>query len=218
MKLILFGPPGVGKGTQAKILAEKHKLEHLSTGDMLRAAIKAGTQLGLEAKAYIDKGELVPDNVIIGMIEEVISVPEKSRSGFILDGFPRTVPQAEALDSMLKKYNMTIDRVISLIANEEEIVNRLSGRRIAPSSGKVYHIMFNPPKVEGKCDETGESLIIRDDDKEDTVRKRLAVYRTSTEPVLAYYNKQSIVSEVDGTKSIEDVSREIEEIVMSVAR
>jgi len=122
MKIILFGPPGVGKGTQAKILADKHKLAHLSTGDMLRAAIKEGTQLGLEAKSYIDKGELVPDDVIIGMIEEVISDPEQSKSGFILDGFPRTVPQAEALDVMLKKYSISIDRVISLIANEEEIV------------------------------------------------------------------------------------------------
>ncbi|NTV47344.1 MAG: nucleoside monophosphate kinase, partial [Chlorobiales bacterium] len=180
--------------------------------------IKEGTQLGLEAKSYIDKGELVPDNVIIGMIEEVIANPSQSKSGFILDGFPRTVPQAEALDVMLKKYSITIDRVISLVANEEEIVKRLSGRRIAPSSGKVYHIMFNPPKIDGKCDETGEALIIRDDDKEDTVRKRLTVYRNSTEPVLAYYRKQDNVSEIDGTKTIEEVSKEIDEILMSFAR
>ncbi|ACF13986.1 Nucleoside-triphosphate--adenylate kinase [Chloroherpeton thalassium ATCC 35110] len=218
MKIILFGPPGVGKGTQAKILSEKHQLAHISTGDMLRSAIKQGTELGLKAKSFIDKGELVPDDVIIGMIEEYVSVQENREQGFILDGFPRTVPQAEALDRLLQKYEIPIDCVISLTADAEEIVARLSGRRIAPSTGKVYHVVYNPPKVEGKCDETGEDLIIREDDKEETIRKRLSIYDQTTAPVLDYYKKKGTAAEVDGTQSIDKVSKEIDEILTSATK
>jgi len=218
MKIILFGPPGVGKGTQAKILSEKHNLAHISTGDMLRGAIKQGTELGLKAKAFIDKGELVPDNVIIGMIEEFVSVQENREQGFILDGFPRTVPQAEALDQLLQKYSIPVDCVISLTADFEEIVTRLSGRRVAPSSGKVYHVVYNPPKVEGKCDETGEDLIIRNDDQEETIRKRLAVYEETTAPVLDYYKQKGTTAEIDGTQSIEQVSKEVNDILLSAVK
>lgn len=218
MRFILFGPPGVGKGTQAKVLSEKYQLSHISTGDMLRASIKEGTPLGLKAKSYIDDGQLVPDDVIIGMIEEFISDVENRKNGFILDGFPRTVSQAEALNHLLIQYDCPIDRVISLTASDEEIISRLSGRRVAPNSGKVYHIKYNPPKVEGKCDETGEDLIQRDDDKEETIKKRLDVYKKSTEPVLSFYNTQDLVSEINGTQAIDEVSKEIEDIAQSVTR
>jgi len=218
MRFILFGPPGVGKGTQAKVLSEKYQLSHISTGDMLRASIKEGTSLGLKAKSYIDDGQLVPDDVIIGIIEEFISDVENRKNGFILDGFPRTVSQAEALNHLLIQYDCPIDRVISLTASDEEIISRLSGRRVAPNSGKVYHIKFNPPKVEGKCDQTGEDLIQRDDDKEETIKKRLDVYKKSTEPVLSFYNTRDLVSEIDGTQAIDDVSKEIEDIAQSVTR
>jgi len=218
MRFILFGPPGVGKGTQAKVLSEKYQLSHISTGDMLRASIKEGTSLGLKAKSYIDDGQLVPDDVIIGIIEEFISDVENRKNGFILDGFPRTVSQAEALNHLLIQYDCPIDRVISLTASDEEIISRLSGRRVAPNSGKVYHIKFNPPKVEGKCDQTGEDLIQRDDDKEETIKKRLDVYKKSTEPVLSFYNTRDLVSEIDGTQTIDDVSKEIEDIAQSVTR
>ncbi len=218
MRFILFGPPGVGKGTQAKILSEKHHLAHISTGDMLRASIKQGTPLGLKAKSYIDDGQLVPDDVIIGMIEEFISDVTNRENGFILDGFPRTVSQAEALNHLLIQYDCPIDRVISLTAPDEEIIPRLSGRRVAPNSGKVYHIKYNPPKVDGKCDETGEDLIQRDDDKEETIKKRLQVYKDSTEPVLAFYQNQDLVSEINGTQSIDIVSQEIDDIAQSVTR
>ncbi len=218
MRFILFGPPGVGKGTQAKILSEKHHLAHISTGDMLRASIKQGTELGLQAKSFIDKGELVPDDVIIGMIEEFISDVENHKNGFILDGFPRTVSQAESLNQLLIQYDCPIDRVISLTAPDEDIIERLSGRRIAPESGKVYHIKYNPPKVEGKCDETGEDLIQRDDDKVDTIKKRLQVYKDSTEPVLSFYNNQDLTTEITGTLPIDEISREIEDVAQSVTR
>jgi adenylate kinase len=218
MRFILFGPPGVGKGTQAKILSEKHHLAHISTGDMLRASIKQGTPLGLKAKSYIDDGQLVPDDVIIGMIEEFISDVTNRENGFILDGFPRTVSQAEALNHLLIQYDCPIDRVISLTAPDEEIISRLSGRRVAPNSGKVYHIKYNPPKVDGKCDETGEDLIQRDDDKEETIKKRLKVYKDSTEPVLEFYQSQDLVSEINGTQSIDIVSQEIDDIAQSVTR
>ncbi len=218
MRFILFGPPGVGKGTQAKILSEKHHLAHISTGDMLRASIKQGTELGLQAKSFIDKGELVPDDVIIGMIEEFISDVENRKNGFILDGFPRTVSQAESLNQLLIQYDCPVDRVISLSAPDEDIIERLSGRRIAPNSGKVYHIKYNPPKVEGKCDETGEDLIQRDDDKVDTIKKRLQVYKDSTEPVLSFYNNQDLTTEIKGTLPIDEISREIEDVAQSVTR
>ncbi len=218
MRFILFGPPGVGKGTQAKILSEKHHLAHISTGDMLRASIKQGTELGLQAKSFIDKGELVPDDVIIGMIEEFISDVENRKNGFILDGFPRTVSQAESLNQLLIQYDCPVDRVISLTAPDEDIIERLSGRRIAPESGKVYHIKYNPPKVEGKCDETGEDLIQRDDDKVDTIKKRLQVYKDSTEPVLSFYNNQDLTTEIKGTLPIDEISREIEDVAQSVTR
>jgi adenylate kinase len=209
MKLILFGTPGVGKGTQAHILAEKYHVAHLSTGDMLRAAIKDGTPLGMEAKKYMDKGELVPDDVMIRMIEEILS-SESAKAGFILDGFPRTVKQAEALSEMLERNHQTLDRVLNFCVEEEEVVKRLSGRLTCGSCGTIYNKFYKPTKVAGICDNCGSSdLRQRVDDQEETVRQRLRVYHQSTEPVLAYYRERHMTTDIDASKSVPDVTAEV---------
>jgi adenylate kinase len=182
MRLILLGAPGAGKGTQATFIKEKFNIPQISTGDMLRAAVKAGTQLGLEAKSYMDSGGLVPDEVIIGLVSERIKEAD-SANGFLFDGFPRTIPQAEAM----KKAGVGIDYVVEIDVPDEAIVERMSGRRSHPASGRTYHVKFNPPKVAGKDDVTGEDLVQRDDDREETVLKRLEVYHSQTKPLVKYY-------------------------------
>ena len=182
MRLILLGGPGAGKGTQANLVKERYQIPQISTGDMLRAALKEGTELGLKAKEYMDAGKLVPDDVIIGLVKERIKEPD-CESGFLFDGFPRTIPQADAM----KEAGVPIEAVVDIDVPDEEIIKRMSGRRVHLASGRTYHIVFNPPKEEGKDDETGEPLIQRDDDKEETVRKRLDVYHAQTEPLVGYY-------------------------------
>jgi adenylate kinase len=184
MRLILLGGPGAGKGTQANLIKEHYQIPQISTGDMLRAAVKAGTELGLKAKGYMDSGGLVPDDVIIGLVKERIKEPDCEK-GFLFDGFPRTIPQADAM----KEAGVIIDAVVDINVPDEEIIKRMSGRRAHLASGRTYHIIFNPPKEEGKDDVTGEPLVQRDDDKEDTVRKRLEVYHDQTEPLIDYYKK-----------------------------
>ena len=182
MRVILLGAPGAGKGTQATFIKEKFNIPQISTGDMLRAAVKAGTQLGLEAKSYMDSGGLVPDAVIIGLVSERIKEADCA-NGFLFDGFPRTIPQAEAM----KAAGVDIDYVVEIDVPDEAIVERMSGRRSHPASGRTYHVKFNPPKVAGKDDITGEDLVQRDDDKEETVLKRLEVYHSQTKPLVNYY-------------------------------
>jgi adenylate kinase len=182
MRLILLGGPGAGKGTQANLVKDRYQIPQISTGDMLRAALKEGTELGLKAKEYMDAGKLVPDDVIIGLVKERIKEPD-CESGFLFDGFPRTIPQADAM----KEAGVPIEAVVDIDVPDEEIIKRMSGRRVHLASGRTYHIVFNPPKEEGKDDETGEPLIQRDDDQEETVRKRLEVYHAQTEPLIGYY-------------------------------
>jgi adenylate kinase len=182
MRLILLGGPGAGKGTQANYIKEKFQIPQISTGDMLRAAVKAGSTLGLEAKGYMDSGGLVPDEVIIGLVKERIQEAD-CQKGFLFDGFPRTIPQADAM----KDAGVPIDAVVDIDVPDAEIIKRMSGRRVHLASGRTYHVVFNPPKIEGKDDETGEDLIQREDDKEETVRKRLDVYHSQTEPLIDYY-------------------------------
>jgi len=184
MRLILLGGPGAGKGTQANYIKEKYSIPQISTGDMLRAAVKAGTPLGLAAKKIMDDGGLVSDDIIIGLVKDRV-VESDCANGFLLDGFPRTIPQADAM----KEANINIEHVIEIAVDDAEIVKRMSGRRVHLASGRTYHILYNPPKVEGKDDETGEDLIQRDDDQEETVKKRLKVYHEQTEPLIEYYSK-----------------------------
>src|SRR6185295_8929631 len=183
MRLILLGPPGAGKGTQATFLTAHYGIPQISTGDMLRAAVKAGTPLGLAAKKVMDSGALVSDDIIIGLVEERLKEPDCAK-GYLFDGFPRTIPQAEAM----RKAGVAIDYVLEIDVPDEEIVQRMSGRRVHPASGRTYHVKFNPPKAQGKDDITGEALIQRDDDKEETVRKRLEVYQAQTRPLVEYYS------------------------------
>ena len=183
MRLILLGPPGAGKGTQAQFICEKFGIPQISTGDMLRAAIKAGTPLGLEAKKVMDAGQLVSDDIIIGLVQERLKQPDCVR-GYLFDGFPRTIPQADAL----KRSGVALDYVLQIDVPDSEIVTRMSGRRVHPGSGRTYHVVFNPPKVAGKDDETGEDLVQRDDDREETVKKRLDVYHAQTAPLVDYYS------------------------------
>lgn len=186
MKLILLGGPGAGKGTQAGFITEKYGIPQISTGDMLRAAVKSGSPMGLAAKKVMDAGGLVSDDIILGLIAERLKQPDCVK-GFLLDGFPRTIPQAEAL----RTQGVELDYVLEIDVSDEEIIRRMSGRRVHPGSGRTYHVVFNPPKVEGKDDVTGEPLIQRDDDKEETVKKRLAVYHSQTKPLIDYYSKWS---------------------------
>jgi len=183
MRLILLGPPGAGKGTQAAFICKTFDIPQISTGDMLRAAVKAGTPLGVAAKKVMDSGGLVSDDIIIGLVKDRLTQPD-CRNGYLFDGFPRTIPQAEAM----REANVELDYVLEINVPEADIINRMSGRRVHPGSGRTYHLSFNPPKVEGKDDETGEALIQRDDDKEETVRKRLQVYQDQTRPLVDYYS------------------------------
>jgi adenylate kinase len=210
--LILLGGPGAGKGTQANVIKEKYGIPQISTGDMLRAAVKAGTDLGKKAKEYMDAGGLVPDEVIIGLVKERIQEPDCEK-GFLFDGFPRTIPQADAM----KEAGVPIDAVVDIDVPDEEIIKRMSGRRAHLASGRTYHIIYNPPKVEGKDDVTGEPLVQRDDDKEETVKKRLDVYHQQTEPLIDYYKKWQAAGEsaapkyihINGVGSLESISNSI---------
>ncbi|MCB0342953.1 MAG: adenylate kinase [Bdellovibrionales bacterium] len=200
MNILLFGPPGAGKGTQSSMLVEKMGMSHISTGDLFRHAIKNKTPLGLEAQSYTDKGDLVPDSVVIGMVDEVVRGLEGK--GFILDGFPRTVPQAKALDEMLEKYSLKVDKALFLEVPEEQLVARLSGRRVCKDCGAVYHAQTHPPKAEGVCDQCGGDVVQRTDDQEEAVRHRLKVYKNSTEPVKVFYQERDSLVEVDGTGDV----------------
>ncbi len=204
MKLILLGPPGAGKGTQAVRLVKHYGIPQISTGDILRKAVKEGTELGTLAKKYMDSGELVPDEVVIGIIRERIVEPDCEK-GYILDGFPRTIAQAEALDAMLAKMDTAIDHVVNIAVRDEEIVKRLTGRRTCSNCGAGYHILFDTPKEEGVCDKCGGKLIQRDDDKEETIRARLKVYRQQTEPLIAYYEKKGLLRMVPGEGNMEEI-------------
>jgi adenylate kinase len=210
MRIILLGAPGAGKGTQAQFLTKTFNIPQISTGDMLRAAIKEGTELGKQAKAYMDAGKLVPDEVIIGLVKERIAQPD-CKNGFLLDGFPRTLAQADAL----KEAGVEIDAVIEIDVPDEEIVKRMSGRRVHPASGRTYHVIFNPPKEDNKDDVTGEPLIQRDDDQPEVVLDRLRVYHEQTQPLIGYYRKEAESNpklkyiHVDGTLPIEEVQKEI---------
>ncbi len=206
MRIILLGAPGAGKGTQAQFLMTKYAIPQISTGDMLRAAIKAGTDLGNKAKAVMDSGQLVSDDLIIGLVKERIR-QDDCKAGFLLDGFPRTIPQADAM----KDNDVTVDHVIEFDVSDEVIVERMAGRRVHSGSGRVYHLVYNPPKVEGKDDVTGEDLAIRPDDEEATVRKRLAIYHDQTKPLVAYYKKEAEQENcayltIDGTQPVDQVS------------
>ena len=212
MKILLLGPPGGGKGTQAKFLIEKLHIPQISTGDMLREHVTKQTSLGIKAKEYMSSGALVPDKVILGMMQERL-LNEDCKNGYILDGFPRTIPQALGLDKLLEKLKQALDAVIVIDVNDDNIVDRMGGRRVHMASGRVYHIIYNPPKVEGKDDETKEDLIIREDDKEETVRKRLEIYHNETSPLINHYKEQNIVSRINGELNISDVSQEIEKII-----
>jgi adenylate kinase len=197
MRLILLGGPGAGKGTQANYIKERYEIPQISTGDMLRAAVKAGTDMGKEAKKFMDAGGLVPDEVIIGLVKERIEEPDCAK-GFLFDGFPRTIPQADAM----KEAGVPIDAVVDIDVPDEEIIKRMSGRRVHLASGRTYHVVFNPPKVEGKDDVTGEDLIQRDDDQEETVRKRLEVYHDQTEPLIDYYKQWESTGESEAPQYI----------------
>jgi adenylate kinase len=195
MRLILLGPPGAGKGTQANFIRQKYGIPQISTGDMLRAAVKAGTPLGLAAKKVMDSGALVSDDIIIGLVNERLKEPD-CKPGYLFDGFPRTIPQAEAM----KNAGVKIDYVLEIDVPDDEIIQRMSGRRVHPASGRTYHVRFNPPKVEGKDDATGEPLIQRDDDREETVRNRLEVYRKQTSPLVGYYTRWASSGEAAAPK------------------
>ena len=204
MRLILLGPPGAGKGTQAVRLVKHYGIPQISTGDILRKAVKDGTELGTLAKKYMDKGELVPDEVVIGIIRDRITEPDCEK-GYILDGFPRTIAQAEALDEMLEKMGARIDHVVNISVADEEIIKRLTGRRTCSNCGAGYHVLFDPPKQEGICDKCGGKLIQRDDDKEETIRARLEVYRQQTEPLIKYYEAKQLLRTIPGEGSMEEI-------------
>ncbi|WP_018142320.1 adenylate kinase [Thioalkalivibrio sp. ALJ7] len=213
MRLILLGAPGAGKGTQAQYICEKYNIPQISTGDMLRAAVKAGTPLGLKAKEVMDAGGLVSDDLILGLVKERVEQPDCCDTGFLFDGFPRTIPQAEAL----KDQDVPLDFVVEVDVPDEEVIRRMSGRRVHPGSGRTYHVEFNPPKVEGKDDVTGEDLIQREDDNEETVRKRLEAYHSQTQPLVDFYAKWSESGDaaapkcvhIKGTGSVEDIRDQI---------
>jgi adenylate kinase len=212
MNIILLGPPGAGKGTQAKMLVEKYQIPQISTGDILRAAVKEGSPLGKEAKACMDKGELVPDSVVIGIVEERIQQPDCAK-GYMLDGFPRTVPQAEALDGMLQNLSSKIDHVVSIEVANEELVGRLTGRRTCRDCGAGFHVMFDPPDKEGVCDKCGGELYQRDDDNVETVTSRLDVYESQTMPLIDYYTAQGKIRPIDGVGEIKEIFVRVTEVL-----
>ncbi|MCS7171103.1 MAG: adenylate kinase [Aquificaceae bacterium] len=209
MILVFLGPPGSGKGTQAKKLKSEVGFLHISTGDLLREAVKKGTELGKRAKEYMERGELVPDDLIIALIEEVMP----KEGGFILDGFPRTVAQAIALERMLKKHGKELSKVMLFEISEDSVVDRLSGRLTCLSCGAVYHIRYNPPKQEGVCDLCGGKLVQREDDKEEVIRKRFRVYKEQTEPLVEFYKERNRLTSLDATQSMEEVNRQLLEVI-----
>jgi adenylate kinase len=208
LNLILLGPPGAGKGTQGARLSEEFGLPYIATGDMLRAAVEEESDLGREAKQYMDRGELVPDEVIIGVILERVQ-SEEARDGFLLDGFPRTIRQAQALDEALEDLGRRLTAVLLIEVPDDEVVRRLAGRRINPTTGRVYHVEFDPPERPGRCDEDGSELIQRDDDKEEVIRKRLEVYHRQTAPLIEYYDQRDLLYRFDGTLSPDEVHEHI---------
>ena len=211
MKIIMLGAPGAGKGTQAKRIAEKYVIPHISTGDIFRANIKEGTELGMKAKEFMDQGLLVPDEVTIGMLLDRIK-KEDCVNGYVLDGFPRTIPQAESLTKALEEMGQKIDYAVDVDVPDENIVSRMSGRRACITCGATYHVQFAPPKAEGICDKCGAELVLRDDDKPETVQKRLAVYHEQTQPLIDYYRRAGVLVSVDGTQSMDQVFESIVKI------
>lgn len=212
MKIIMLGAPGAGKGTQADKICAKYNIPHISTGDIFRANIKNNTELGQKAKSYMDKGELVPDELVVDLVVDRIKADDCT-NGYILDGFPRTIPQAEALDAALAAINDKVDYAINVEVPDENIINRMSGRRACVACGATYHIVHIPTKVEGVCDKCGAELILRDDDKPETVKNRLNVYHEQTQPLIDYYTAKNVLHEVDGTKAMEDVFSSIVSIL-----
>lgn len=212
MNIVLMGLPGAGKGTQADKIVEKYEIPHISTGDMFRAAIEEGTELGVQAKSYMDKGALVPDTVTIGIVRERLSQADCDR-GFLLDGFPRTVPQAEALNELLRDMGRQIDDVINIAADTEELVKRLTGRRICKVCGTSYHLIFNPPQVEGHCDKDNGELYQRADDNPETVTNRLEVNMKQTQPLLDFYQAQGVLTTIDGDQHIDEVFTELDAVL-----
>ena len=212
MKIIMLGAPGAGKGTQAKKIAEKYKIPHISTGDIFRANIKNGTELGIKAKTYMDQGLLVPDELVVDLVVDRVK-QEDCANGYVLDGFPRTIPQAEALDTALDAIGEKIDYAINVEVPDENIVRRMSGRRACVACGATYHLVHIPPKTEGLCDTCGKELILRDDDKPETVEKRLNVYHDQTQPLIDYFTKKNVLVEVDGTVDMADVFAAIVKIL-----
>ena len=212
MKIIMLGAPGAGKGTQAKKIADKYQIPHISTGDIFRANIKNGTELGKKAKEYMDQGLLVPDELVVDLVVDRLA-QEDCANGCVLDGFPRTIPQAEALDAALAAKGEAIDYAIDVDVPDENIINRMSGRRACVACGATYHIVHIPTKVEGVCDRCGESLILRDDDKPETVKKRLDVYHAQTQPLIDYYTAKNVLKSVDGTVDMSEVFQSIVNIL-----
>ena len=212
MKIIMLGAPGAGKGTQAKRIAEKYQIPHISTGDIFRSNIKEGTELGMKAKQFMDQVLLVPDEVTIGMLLDRIH-QDDCEKGYVLDGFPRTIPQAESLTEALKKNGESIDFAVNVDVPDENIISRMSGRRACLNCGATYHIVYNAPKKEGVCDACGQELVLREDDKPKTVKKRLDVYHDQTQPLIDYYKKEGVLAEVDGTKDMEEVFQNIAAIL-----
>lgn len=212
MNIILMGLPGAGKGTQASEIVKKFPIPHISTGDMFRKAIKDETELGKEAKSYMDRGELVPDEVTVGIVKERLS-EDDAKKGFLLDGFPRTLEQAEALSKIMTELGRKIDAVINIEVPEEELMNRLTGRRVCEVCGTTYHLVFNPPKVDGVCDLDGGKLYQREDDNPETVAKRLEVNVKQSKPILKYYDKEGVLKNVDGSKDIQEVTGSVIDIL-----
>ncbi len=212
MKIIMLGAPGAGKGTQAKKIADKYQVPHISTGDIFRANIKNGTELGKKAKTYMDQGLLVPDDLVVDLVVDRLA-QDDCKNGCVLDGFPRTIPQAESLDAALAAKGEAIDYAIDVDVPDENIINRMSGRRACVACGATYHIVHIPTKVEGICDRCGEALILRDDDKPETVKKRLDVYHEQTQPLIDYYTKKNVLKSVDGTQDMETVFQSIVDIL-----
>ena len=216
LNLILLGPPGSGKGTQGERLQEDLELPYYATGDILRAAVKAGTEVGLAAREYMDRGDLVPDEVIIGVIADQLEEAGADR-GFILDGFPRTVPQAEALDAELTKLGRQLEAVILIEVSDEEIIRRITGRRVCSEGGHIYHLDFNRPETDGICDIDGSELIVRDDDRPEVVRNRLEQYHEKTSPLVSYYEKQALLNRVDGTTDPDQVAESIRSLISTLS-
>lgn len=212
MKIIMLGAPGAGKGSQASRIATEYQLPHISTGDIFRANLKEETELGKKAKSFMDKGELVPDDITIAMLLERIH-KEDCKNGYILDGFPRTIPQAEALKEALAKKNEKIDLALDVEATDELIIKRMAGRRTCPACGAIYHIVTLPPKEEEKCDRCGADLIQRKDDNEETVKNRLKIYHEITEPLISYYKKEGILEEIDGAEDLDKVFEKVKTII-----